>query len=573
MNLTKNKIRLSFWGIVFLIGITSVFDFPSYYNALMDSAQKTLKVSLPKIDGKPFLLGLDLQGGTHLVYEADVREVPPSERSSAIEGVKDVLDRRVNAFGVSEPVIQSGKSGDNWNVIVELAGVRDVKQAIQMIGETPQLDFRLQATTTEPTLNTEEKKELEKYNTDAKKRAEGILKTVLKKPEDFEKTLLEKTEQAEISETKGMLGLLTREELKNSVLSGLEAVCFDELKTGKISKNISETSFGFHIVKKIDEQTGLEDTKANCQQIFIKKKTPQDIHPVQEWIVTPLSGEHLKRTQVVFDPNSGFPQVSLEFNAEGQELFKNITTENVGRIVGIFLDGSLISAPRVNEPIIGGNAVISGNFGIQEAKLLSQRLNAGALRVPIRLVSQQTVGPTLGKISIQKSINATIIGLIAVLIFMIVFYRLPGFLADIALLAYGFITLAIFKLMPVTLTLAGIAGFILSVGMAVDANILVFERMKEELKRGKSLGSAIDEGFKRAWPSIRDGNYSTLLTSFILMWFSTSIVKGFAITLSIGIFISIFTSMFITRIFLKIVVNKNTEKWMWIFLGARGKKT
>jgi len=221
----------------------------------------------------------------------------------------------------------------------------------------------------------------------------------------------------------------------------------------------------------------------------------------------------------------------------------------------------------VQGPITGGRAQITGDFTLEEAKKLVQRLNAGALPVPIILISQQSIGASLGEISLAKSLKAILFGLIAVALFMIFYYRLPGILAVIALAIYTIIVLAIFKLIPVTLTLAGIAGFILSVGMAVDANVLIFERMREELKSGKSLGGSIGDGFKRAWPSIRDGNISTLITAIILFWFGTSMIKGFALTLFFGVLTSMFTAIVITKTFLKLLIGRKLEKLKWLYGG------
>jgi len=264
--------------------------------------------------------------------------------------------------------------------------------------------------------------------------------------------------------------------------------------------------------------------------------------------------------------------ISIEFNGEGKKLFGEITERNVGQPLAIFLDGFIISAPRVNEPIRDGKAIISGDFTIDEAKDLSMRLNAGALPVPIDLVSQNTIGPTLGKLSVEKSFLAGIIGLILVCIFMIIFYRLPGVLAAFALIIYAMVALALFKLIPVTLTLAGIAGFILSVGMAVDANVLIFERIKEELRSGKTLGSSIDSGFKHAWTSIRDSNLSTIITCVILAWFGVGIIKGFAITLGLGVLLSMFSAIFITRTFLQILNIKWVRKRIWLY-GIKEKRS
>ena len=367
---------------------------------------------------------------------------------------------------------------------------------------------------------------------------------------------------------------------------------------GTISSAV-ETDFGFHLIYKQEERK-VEEIKAS--HIFIKTKTEVDIIGTQsEWKNTELTGKNLKSAVVEFNPQDGSPEVSLAFDDQGAKMFEDITARNVGKPVAIYLDGYAISVPNVNEKITGGKAVISGKFNITEAKLLTQRLNAGALPVPIELVNQQTIGPSLGQKSITDSLKAGIIGFIIIALFMILFYRLPGLIAVLALTVYSLIVFAIFKigfsmaalllvgiflligitingwfilfaflsyvllyfiggLAPVTLTLAGLAGAIVSVGMAVDANILIFARMKEEIANGKPLTSAIEDGFKRAWPSIRDSNFNTLITCFILIMFTTSAVKGFAITLGLGVIISMFTAIFITRNFLNLIPSAWLEK-------------
>ena len=247
------------------------------------------------------------------------------------------------------------------------------------------------------------------------------------------------------------------------------------------------------------------------------------------------------------------------------KLFSEITGRNVGKRIAIYLDSQPISAPVVNEAISGGRARITGNFSMEEAKVLVRRLNAGALPVPISLINQQTVGASLGEASLRDSLNAGLVGLLAVAVFMILLYRLPGILSVFALLIYTLVVLAIFKTISVTLTLAGIAGFILSIGMAVDANILIFERTKEEMRAGKSLTGAVEEGFKRAWTSIRDSNVSSLLTCLILFWLGTSVIKGFALTLAIGILVSMFSAIVVTRNFLRWFVGRRTEKYHWLW--------
>lgn len=557
---SRKNIRLAFLGILVLILSAAFYDFPSYYNVL---AEKTY---LPKMPEKAFSLGLDLQGGTHLIYKANMDKISFSERADAVAGVRDVLERRVNAFGVSEPNIQTSQSGNDWNVIVELAGVTDANEAIKMIGETPYLDFRIKNTSVQPTLNDEEKKQLEIYNTDAEKRANTVLKLAIKKGANFDDLVKLYSEETNATSTLGITGFSKKTGLAGA--EDFEKTCFDNLKTNEVSTVLTKTPIGYLVIKKLEEKGSGDAYEANCQNIFVKTKIATDIRPFEEWLTTELSGQYLKRSQLTFNQNMGEPEVSLQFDEMGKEIFKKLTTEQVGNYIGIFLDGTPISVPKVNEPIVSGDAVISGGFTANEAKLLAQRLNAGALRVPIELISQETVGPTLGKVSVEKSIKAALIGLLFVIIFMVLYYRIPGLIADIALICYALLNLAVFKSIPVTLTVSGIAGFILTVGMAVDANILVFERMREELKRGLDIQTAIDEGFKRAWPSISDGNYSTIITAAILVWFSSSSVKGFGITLIIGTILSIFSAMVITRVLMKMFIVGNNKKWLW-FLGVK----
>ena len=278
-----------------------------------------------------------------------------------------------------------------------------------------------------------------------------------------------------------------------------------------------------------------------------------------------LNGSGLKSAQLTFNNQTFSPQISLQLNTEGAKLFGQITQANLGKPVAIYLDGLPISTPTVQSAIIDGNAVITGSFTPDEAKTLVGRLNSGALPVPIKLVSQQTIGASLGAESLNKSLVAGIYGLIFVALFMVLFYRLPGVISVIALLIYVLIVLAFYKLIPVTLTLAGIAGFILSLGMAVDANILIFARMKEELAIGKSLTAAMHEGFARAWLSVRDSHVTTLIGAVVLYVATTSIVKGFALTLGIGVLTSLFTATVVTRSFLYLTTGLWFEKHKRLF--------
>jgi preprotein translocase subunit SecD len=282
------------------------------------------------------------------------------------------------------------------------------------------------------------------------------------------------------------------------------------------------------------------------------------------YVKTALTGRYLDNATVVFDQSTNRPMVELTWNAEGAKLFADITKANIGKQIAIFLDGSPISAPTVQQEITGGKAVISGSFSIAEAKELALRLKNGALPVPISEESSTIISPTLGTSAVQTGVKAAIIGFALVAIFMIVWYRLPGIMATLALVAYSIIMLAIFKnpIFPVTLTSAGIAGFIISVGLAVDANVLTFERMKEEIRNGKGLRDAIDVGFARAWTSIRDSHLAAIIVSVVLYMMGTSVVKGFAITFFLGAVVSLISAQLITRVFMRAIANKSTSKFV-----------
>ncbi|MFA5188978.1 MAG: protein translocase subunit SecD [Patescibacteria group bacterium] len=668
----RTKIKIYLLIIVVIAVLGGLLDYPKAFDVSVDAINSKLGIKIPHFYNLPFRLGLDLQGGTQLIYQADVSKVPGSDQSDAVEGVRDVIEKRVNAFGVAEPLIQTTKEGSNYRVIVELAGIKDVSQAIKMIGETPLLEFKEQVTGT-PTLTAEQKTQLDKFNKDAKTKAETILDQAQSAPANFSQIAQDKSEDLATKANGGDLGYLKDggahseflkpikeigtgdiypavfengegynilkrgdtkpdtevrashllicykgaekcdketskddarkkiEELKakatpenftqlvkeNSTEPGADTSggdlgffskgqmvkAFEDavfaMKVGQISE-VVETQFGFHLIYKTDERVV---TTYQVSRILIKKQTEADLLPQGGYQNTGLSGKDLKHAQVNISPTTNEPEVELQFTDIGKTLFAEITTRNVGKTVAIYLDGQPISAPTVNEPITGGSAVISGKFSLEEAKTLARRLNAGALPVPIELVSQQTVGASLGQQFVDKSLNAAILAFILIALFMILYYRLPGLLSVIALVIYVIINLAIYKLIPVTMTLSGIAGFVLSVGMAVDANVLIFERLKEELTWGKPLGSASEEGFKRAWPSIRDGNLTTLISCFFLYWFGTSIIKGFALTLFIGVVISMISAITITRTFMNVVVGWNpVQRAKWLFWHKKSKE-
>lgn len=409
---------------------------------------------------RPFRLGLDLSGGTQLVYKADLSEIGEANTNDSMASLRDTIERRVNLFGVAEPIVQTEKGGvlagtPEQRLIVELPGVTDTEKAIAMIGQTPSLEFRL-------------------LKADASSPPEG-------------------------------------------------------------------TPF------------------AQIRELF---------EPAA------VSGKHVERAELQFGSSGGIPNepaVVLHFNDEGKTIFADLTQQNIGRPFGIFLDDILISIPYIREPIPDGTAVISGNFTPDEARELVRNLNFGALPVPIELLTTETVGGTLGGEAVERGLMAGLGGVAAVIMFMILWYRLPGFLASLALALYALLSLAVFKLIPVTLTAAGIAAFILSIGMAVDANVLIFERMKEEMKKGKNAHDAIKDGFARAWLSIRDSNISSIITAIILFWFGTSLVKGFALVFGLGVIISMLTAITVSRTFL-LALGVSTESRVGRFFLGSGVK-
>ncbi|MBI3261296.1 protein translocase subunit SecD [Candidatus Berkelbacteria bacterium] len=446
------------WNLLSIILLTATavaIDLPQGPNIHLKNYRRELKVHL----------GLDLQGGSRLVYQVSQ---PPSAKatdgesnlskrdlSAAMEGLRQVIERRVNALGVGESVVQLATIDNQPSLIVELPGLKDVEQAKRVVGKTALLEFY------EPF--------------DSPEFAQG------------------KLDQATV----------------------------DKLNTGELLFGGN----GFY------KPTGLSGKHLSTAEVSIAGDNSQQVLQAGQY------------------------QVQLTFNSEGSRLLQQITARLIGQPMAIVIDKEIISAPTVQSEIPNGEAIVSGDFTFAKARELATELKSGSLPIPITLAEERTIGPTLGRASIEQALVAALVAVLLVTIFMISYYRLYGVIAIISLGLYTLYTLALFKLIPVTLTLAGIAGLVLSVGAAVDANILVFERAKEERARGLSEALALDRGFARAWNSIRDSNMASLLTAGILFWLGTGIVKGFALTLAVGILVSMFTAVTVSRTLLRIITN------------------
>lgn len=679
------------------------------------------------IDTKTDLkLGLDLQGGTQLDYKIDLSEVPSADQEQIVEGVQEVIRRRVDALGVSEPQIYSSSVADEHHVIVELAGISDIEEAKAIVGKTIQLEFYEE--NTEPSedqlslanesasayynelrsgadfVELSEKYEesydgtlfwvdqplqdISKYSDEMQAAIEGYGKGAILSPFEIndgisadsagnlfqlegvsvvqivdkqitteeveipeevtakhilvaykgsERSTVTRSQteaQARIAEVQAKLAegadlgelAATYSDDPGSALTGGELGSFGRgamtqtfedavfsMEVGQVS-GVVESPFGYHIIELTDKTGGGTETQSITQvqvnkAIFMTTPDP--------WADTAaLTGEHFKRADAMVDQQSFQYYVQITFTDEGAKLFEELTAANVGSPIAIFVGGNLISAPNVNETIAGGTAQITGNFSAEEAQELARDLNTGAIPAPVELAGQYTISATLGSEALDLSIKAGVIGLIILAFYMIAYYRLPGLLATLALAIYSvlvlffvqsslhtaiaiLIGLAAFSYLvhvilknresggekfvsfvlacivlffltfvlsnPVTLTLAGIAGVILSIGMAVDANVLIFERVKEELAEGKDVKIAIEEGFARAWDSIRDSNFSSLITCAILAGFGSSIIRGFAINLALGILVSMLSAITLTKTFLQFTAETPVAKHLWLF--------
>lgn len=665
----KRRLGLITAGIVGLALFAWLGSYPQSYNLFAGWLAEKTPLVLPNIPQVPLTLGLDLQSGVHLSYEADMASIPESDRKGALEGVRDVIERRINAFGVAEPQVQTTTSG-GYRVLVDLPGVTDAQEAVQQIGETPVLEFKVAKKDFTLDPNEEELARIEAAQETERATALDVLSKARARNADFAALAQEYSIDVATKDVGGYVGFISERDeeygglatrisedrLRPGVIDGLYEgtsrmhivrylqradeqkvqashilICYlgakgcssnisraqaeeqitslrdqatpqnfsqladqysDDpsnqgnggslgwvysgqmvpafndalfaMSNGQIS-NIVETDFGYHLIYRTDSQVVPTYEIAHIEMPWT---TASDIVSVDPWENTGLSGKHLKNAVVAANSITGAPYVAMEFNEEGGVLFEGMTRAHVGEVIGIFLDGEPITTPVVEQVITRGSPVsITGDFTINDAKLLAQRLTAGALPVPITLISQQTIGPTLGFISLNQSVYAGLIGFALIALFMIAYYRLPGLCATIALAIYAGLNIVLYKWFGVTLTLAGIAGLVLSLGIAVDANVLVYERLKEELRAGRDLPSALQEAYRRAWPSIRDGNFTTLIATSILYAMSSGFIRGFALTLTIGVLLSMFTALMITRGMLQLVAHRSFFRKRLFFLG------
>ncbi len=455
-------------------------------------------------------LGLDLQGGLQLVLKAEPRGNAQTITADQLEAARNIIEERANGTGANEPVVQTAGSD---RILVELPGIENLEDATNIIKETAFLEY-IDGGDSPPAI--------------------GSLVTTTEggpRPEQLRQ----------------LTGATTPTAAPTAVSSTPGA-------------NATQ------VVTATGTTTGTLGTTGTTAQT-----TPEaaPTAPAKVW-TTIVTGEEIdgSKVAVTFD-QANRPQVSFTLKGSGPDKLAKFTSANIGKYMPIVLDKKVISAPIIRGAITGGSGVIE-DMSLKDAQTLATQLKYGALPVSLTLLESRKISATLGQEAIDKSIVAGIVGLGLVVLFMLIYYRLPGALADVALLIYALVTYAVFKLVPVTLTLAGIAGFILSIGMAVDANVLIFSRLKEELRSGKTLGAAVEAGFDHAWPSIRDSNISTLITCGILFWFGStfggaSIIKGFALTLAIGVIISLFSAITVTRTFLRTVVNTPLAKSRWAF--------
>ena len=531
-------------------------------------------------------LGLDLQGGSHLVYQSDLKNengesIPPDK--TQMQALIKTIERRVNSSGLGEPIIQL--LGDD-RLLIQLPGITDPERAKNLIGETARLEFKHRYTDASDPVDTV-------INEGVLTSYVGLYPTSTSEA-DAKNNSTDKKD-GEPDPVAPPLGVFVKfsensysvfKQLHENIVQSLESPGYDRLQV-EVSGNDDVRRFellGTFITETSEESEFVFMIPSNYYKSVEEAKNALGESPKFELLsillgqrdeVIGLTGENLERAYPGQHQQTNKPIINIEFNEDGTRKFAELTTEIAGTNdrIAIFLDQDELISPVVNQPILGGAAFIDGpTFTIDRVNDLALMLESGRLPVPIKLLQERDVDAVLGADSLSKSYYAAGVGLLLVVVFMILYYRIPGLFASIALFFYCLLVIAVFKLLSVTLTLSGIAAAILSVGMAVDANILIFERLKEELRLGRTLSMAVNMGFSKAWPAIRDSNISTLITCLILFWFAdqlgATIVKGFAVTLSIGVIISMISALLITQTILKVASNSLLSKFLNLYVPA-----
>ncbi|MCD6330364.1 MAG: protein translocase subunit SecD [Candidatus Cloacimonetes bacterium] len=514
--------------------------------------EKTSKVELPTwFSSKQLKLGLDLQGGMHLVLEVDTEGLPAETAENAIKSAQQIITNRIDQFGVAEPTIQ--KIGTK-RILVQLPGLRDAGRAKELIGKTALLEFQLVANTQDIRNAVEAIDEYLKSNYDKY--------AYLKKVEDEKATAVEEA----------LFESETADSLADSTAAVVEETSHDHLFSSLVAiygQRLIVRPENLELFRKVINLPEIQEIMPEGVVILLGKVDKDNIQGARPvyflYDTVELTGTHLKTADVRIgqgmDPKiANKPYVSLQFDNEGSRIFANVTGSHINEQLAIVLDNIVHSAPVINDKIRDGNAMITGIGDMDEAKDLAIVLNAGNLPAPVNIVEERTVGPTLGSDSIKAGFKAAIIGLILVMLFMIIYYKISGIIANIALIGNVLIILAVLTMLNASLTMPGIAGIILTIGMAVDANVLIFERIREELRAGKSVRTAIDNGYKRAVITIADANITTLITAVVLYQFGTGPIRGFAVTLSIGILASMFTAIVVTKAIFDGVITRKPRK-------------
>ncbi|MBN1759531.1 MAG: protein translocase subunit SecD [Chitinispirillaceae bacterium] len=560
----KKTSPLSILLILATVALAVYFLIPSFvYYSKSPKEREAYAMENPRIFRKILNLGLDLQGGMRLVLEIDRSNLEKEADKDVLDRAYTIIENRINALGVAEPIIQ--KQGKD-RIIVELPGLKDEATAKEVIGRTAQLEFKLLR---EPAQLERAITVIDNVLTGKKEKSEDttVVDSTAEKEEEVQKqaeSLFGGNETTTTDTAAGVAGdEATEKEEKIGSLKDYLVQIGDQI--GVKTDNVPRVTgiFVRDDIRHALDRAGLggnsflwghDTTKVEgnlYRVLYYVKSSPE------------MRGDIIKDARASIDQTgmrAGGAKVDMEMNAKGARRFSSVTAANVNKFLAIVLDSTIYSAPRIIQKIPLGRAEITGSFTMEEAKNLAIVLRAGALPAPVRIIEERTVGPSLGQDSVEKGMLAGAIGAVIVVLFMLIYYQLSGIIALVALLLNILSVLAIMAGVHATLTLPGIAGLILLIGMGVDANVIIFERIREELRLGKTVRSAIDAGYDRAFVTIMDANLTTLITAAILFWKGTGPIRGFAITLIFGIITSLYTALFVSRIIMNLISNKKSNK-------------